>query len=149
MTALSIFLQQDWTRTLQYSDLLVTSLGVYPSEIRVLKMLSLLALGRSESLKKEIADLNRNEKENKLLADTFNQLMKIDADSVLLIFRSLLTAYPQESSQQLLGLLLTDMFYITSDDDWIKETFTLINPQLDDEVLLIAFKQAYDMNINE
>jgi hypothetical protein len=112
-------------------------------------MLSLLALGRSESLKKEIADLNRNEKENKLLADTFNQLMKIDADSVLLIFRSLLTAYPQESSQQLLGLLLTDMFYITSDDDWIKETFTLINPQLDDEVLLIAFKQAYDMNINE
>lgn len=146
MAALSIFLQQEWTRTLQYTDLMVTSLGIYPSEIRILKLFSLMALGRSESLIREVSGLNRNEKEQMFIAEVFTQLMKSSTESVILIFRSYLTAYPQESAEQLLTLLLTDLFYITSDDDWIEETYNLVNPLLNDEILIIGLKQAYDMN---
>lgn len=146
MTALSIFLQQDWKRTLQYTDLMVTSLGVYPSEIRLLKMLSLLALGRDEAFQKELSSLNLDSDENIFLSVALHQLGKTDFTSVLLIFRSLLGAYPQETSKKLLVFLLTDIIYITSDDIWIQETYDLILPYLNDEIQMISFKQAYEMN---
>jgi len=146
MTALSIFLQKEWKRTLQYTDLMVTSLGEYPSEIRLLKMLSLLALGRGETFRRELDGLNLNLDENIFMADALKQLEKTDFSSVILIFRGLLGAYPQESSKQLLVFLLTDMIYVTSDDDWIQETYDLILPHLEDEIQLIGFKQAYEMN---
>jgi len=141
MTALSIFLQLEWKRALQYTDLMVTSLGIYPSEIRVLKLLALLALERTDSFRKEVDSLN-----DAFVVDVFNQLEKTDFNSVILIFRSLLSAYPQESTRQLLTLLITDMIYITSDDDWIEETYQLISPYLKDEILIIGMKQAYEMN---
>ncbi|MBI9098453.1 MAG: tetratricopeptide repeat protein [Spirochaetaceae bacterium] len=146
MTALSIFLQREWSRTLQYTDLMVTSLGVYPSEIRLLKLLSLLALNRDDMFKKELDSLNVNQKDNQFIKVVFNQLEKTDFNSVILIFRSLLSAYPQEGTEKLLALLITDMIYITSDEEWIEETYTLLLPYLDDEVDIIGFKQAYEMN---
>ena len=146
MTALSIFLQQDWNRTLQNTDLLVTSLGVYPSEIRIIKLLTQLALGRNDSFRRELDSLNTNQSENKLLVDAFNQLEKVDFNSVLLIFRSFLAVYPQESSEQLIAFLLTDLMYITPDKEWIKETFDLILPHFTDEIQIIGLKQAYEMN---
>jgi len=84
--------------------------------------------------------------ENIFMADALKQLEKTDFSSVILIFRGLLGAYPQESSKQLLVFLLTDMIYVTSDDDWIQETYDLILPHLEDEIQLIGFKQAYEMN---
>lgn len=146
MTALSIFLQQEWKRTLQYSDLMVTSLGVYPGEIRLLKLLSLLALGRDESFHREVNSLNLNQKENIFLVNALNQLGKTDFSSLLLIFRSLLAAYPYEDAKTLLVLLLTDMIYITSDEQWILETYDLIAPHLEDKIQIIGFNQAYQMN---
>ncbi len=146
MTALSIFLQLDWTRTLQYTDLMVTSLGVYPSEIRVLKLLALLALERHDMFRKEVNSINVKQGDNAFFVDVFNQLEKTDFTSVIIIFRGLLAAYPNESTGQLLSLLITDMIYIISDENWIKETYDLILPHLNDEVLIIGMKQAYEMN---
>ncbi len=146
MTALSIFLQQEWMRTLQYTDLMVTSLGVYPPEIRLLKLLSLLALGRDETFRREVDSLNLNQKDNIFLSDALNQLEKTDFSSLILIFRSLLGAYPQEDAKTLLVLLMTDMIYITFDDLWIQETYDLILPHLEDEIQIIGFNQAYQMN---
>ena len=121
-------------------------MGVYPAEIRILKLLSLLALDRRDTFQRELESLNITQKDIAFLSDAFTQLEKTDMDSVILIFRSLLAAYPQESSEILLGLLLTDMIYTTSDTDWIQETYDIILPHLDDEILIIGFNQAYDMN---
>lgn len=140
MTALSIFLQQDWSRTLQFSDLMVTSLGIYPEEIRLVKSLSLLALGRKEAFEKEV------DKNSEFIAAVLNQVAKADVSSALLIFRSLLSAYPEESPVLLAALFITDLMYIVPEDEWIEETYELIEPLLEDDILKIGFQQAYQMN---
>lgn len=146
MTALSIFLQQDWTRTVQFSDLLVTSLGIYPKEIRLLKLISLLALERNDAYERELNGLGDQTDEEKLIKNSLMQLLKIEKSSVLLIFRSQLAAYPDESAEVLATLLMTDLMYISSDKDWIEETHNLLVPLIKDKVLSIAFDQAYNMN---
>jgi len=146
MTALSIFLQQDWTRTLQFSDLMVTSLGVYPREIRLLKLISFLALNRTEAFRKDLSSLGSRTPEDHLVYTAMTQLEKGDIASVLLIFRSFLGAYPDASAVMLTTLLITDLMYIASDQQWIEETYSLLSPLITDPVLSIGFDQAYEMN---
>jgi len=146
MTAFSIFLQQDWTRTLQFSDLMVTSLGVYPGEIRLIKLISLLALKRTEAFSKELTSMGSRTSEDNLVYTSMLQLEKADISSVLLIFRSLLGAYPEGSAAMLTTLLMSDLMYISPDQQWIEDTYSKLSPLITDHVLSIGFKQAYDMN---
>ncbi|MBN2658822.1 MAG: tetratricopeptide repeat protein [Spirochaetales bacterium] len=148
MTALSIFLQKDWTRTLQFSDLMVTSLGVYPNEIRLIKLISLLALNRTDAFSKELLALGTRNTGDVLISTAMTQIAKVDINSTVLIFRSLLGAYPDESASFLVTLLITDLMYITSDSQWIEDTYGAMAPLISDNVLSIGLKQSYDMNKN-
>ncbi|MBB6478925.1 tetratricopeptide repeat protein [Spirochaeta isovalerica] len=149
MTALSIFLQQDWSRTLQFSDLMVTSLGVYPNELRLIKLVSLLALNRRDAFRKELDALGKRNPEDVLITAAMNQIEKVDVTSTLLIFRSLIGAYPDETAGFLTTLVMTDLMYIAADSQWIEDTYQILSPLIEDNVLSIGFRQSYDMNKNK
>lgn len=145
MNDLSIFLQQDWNRTLQYSDLMVTSLGVFPREIRLIKILSLFALGRTDAFDREVASLGDGAA-NRILKESMLLIRELEPSTVMLIFRSLLSAYPEEPADTLTVMLMTDLMYIVADREWIARDHEKILPLLNDEVLKIGFEQAFKMN---